>query len=229
MKRTVIGDVLWVSTISIITALLALPITHQIFIQWTSSHPYWMGFFKFALLATMGEILALRIAHRGWKRSVGMVWKIIVWGILGVLITFMFSFYSAGVSIIMASAATLLNNSFLSMLVQAFLTSLLMNLTFGIVFMAGHRLSDTYIEMRFKQKKPSLKELVHAVDWEGFLAFVVFKSIPLFWIPAHTLTFLLPASYRVVTAAYLSIILGLILVYANRTNKARAVNENSAD
>jgi len=227
MKRTAIGDVLWVSTLSIITALLALPLTHQIFIRWTSSHPYWMGFFKFALLATMGELLALRIAHRGWKRPVGMIWKIIVWGILGALITFMFSFYSAGVSAIIAGGTTLPNNSFLSILITAFLTSVLMNLTFGIVFMAGHRMSDTYIEMRFNHKKPSLKELIQAVDWEGFMAFVVFKTIPLFWIPAHTLTFLLPESYRVVAAAYLSIILGVILVSANRMNKARAVNEDS--
>ena len=111
------------------------------------------------------------------------------------------------------------NYHFFSTLFTAFLTIAIMNLTFGIVFMAGHRMSDTYIEMRLSQKKPSLNELIQAIYWDEFITFVVFKTIPLFWIPVHTLTFLLPASYRVVAAAYLSIILGVTLVYSNKTKK----------
>jgi hypothetical protein len=101
-----------------------------------------------------------------------------------------------------------------------------MNLTFGIVFMAMHRMSDTYIEMRYNHKKPSQKELIQAIHWDSFITFVVFKTIPLFWIPAHTITFGLPAHYRVVVAAYLSIILGVILVYSNRAHKETNSNED---
>ena len=104
----------------------------------------------------------------------------------------------------------------LSILVSAFLTSVIMNLTFGIVFMALHRISDTYIEMRFNQAKPSFKELIESINWAAFITFVVGKTIPLFWIPAHTITFALPPYLRVVVAAYLSIILGVILVYAKQ-------------
>jgi hypothetical protein len=173
-----------------------------------------MGFIKFAVLATMGELLALRLANRAWIRPDGMIYKILVWGLIGVLITYMFSFYSKGVSAMMEDVKILPENSFLSTIYSAFLTSVIMNLTFGIVFMAMHRISDTYIEKRVNQMKPTLKELIQAIDWDAFITFVVFKTIPYFWIPAHTITFSLPTYYRVVAAAFLSIILGVILSYS---------------
>jgi hypothetical protein len=226
MKRTLIGDIIWLTILLIFTAFLVLPQTHQIFIQWTSTHPYLMGFIKFGLLATMGELLALRLANKTWKLPVGLIFKIAIWGLIGVLITFMFSFYSAGVSAMVAPLKISSGNQLLSKLFPAFLTSLIMNLTFGIVFMGMHRMSDTYIEMRYNHKKPSLKELIQSIQWDSFISFVVFKTIPLFWIPAHTITFALPSYYRVVAAAYLSIILGVILVYSNRAHKGTNSNED---
>jgi hypothetical protein len=41
--------------------------------------------------------------------------------------------------------------------------------------------------------------------------FVYKKTIPFFWIPAHTVTFLLPAEIRVLFAVVLSVVLGLLL------------------
>jgi hypothetical protein len=178
-----------------------------------------MGFIKFAVLATMGELLALRLAKGVWMHPVGMIAKIAVWGLIGVLIPFMFSFYSKGVSAMLEQVKVSQGTSLLSIVYPAFLTSIIMNLTFGIVFMAMHRMSDTYIEMRFTHKRPSLKELIQSIHWDDFINFVVFKTIPLFWIPAHTITFSLPSQYRVVVAAYLSIILGVILVYSNKKEK----------
>ncbi|MCX7905011.1 MAG: Mpv17/PMP22 family protein, partial [Caloramator sp.] len=49
-----------------------------------------------------------------------------------------------------------------------------------------------------------------------FISFVVLKTIPFFWIPAHTITFLLPSEYRVLMASFLSIALGAILSLAKR-------------
>ena len=216
LKRTLIGDVLWGVSLLLITALFVLPQTREGFIQLTGDYPYIMGFIKFAVLATMGELLALRLAKGAWIRPDGMIVKMGVWGLIGVMITIMFSFYSKGVSAMLSISP---GNSFLSTVYPAFLTSVIMNLTFGIVFMAMHRMSDTYIEMRFNRKKPSLQELIQSIHWDAFIAFVVFKTIPLFWIPAHTITFSLPSQYRVVVAAYLSIILGVILVYSNKNQK----------
>jgi len=216
LKRALIGDILWVISLLIITALLVFPQTHELFIQLTLHRPYLMGFIKFAILATMGELLALRLGNSAWIKPDGMIYKIAVWGLIGVLITFMFSFYSIGVTAMIGQGEMSPGNSLLSTIYTAFLTSVIMNLTFGIVFMAMHRMSDTYIEMRVNQKKPSLKELVQAIHWDAFITFVVFKTIPLFWIPAHTITFSLPSQYRVVAAAYLSIILGVILIYSKK-------------
>lgn len=211
MKRAINGDIIWLLLLMTITAFFVLPQTQQVFIRWTSNYPYVMGFIKFAILATMGELLALRLANRSWKQPVGMMYKIIVWGLIGVMITFMFSFYSAGVTRLISQE----NISFLPRILPAFLTSAIMNLTFGIVFMGMHRMTDTYIEMQVNHEKPSLKTLIETINWETFISIVVFKTIPLFWIPAHTITFLLPPHYRVLVAAYLSIILGVILVYSN--------------
>ena len=87
-----------------------------------------------------------------------------------------------------------------------------MNLCFGPVFMAFHKCTDKYLELRASGvSKPGLKGVIESIDWHGFVSFTLFKTIPLFWIPAHTLTFMLPAEYQVTAAAALSIALGLIL------------------
>ena len=216
VKRTLIGDVLWGLTLILITALFILPQTREAFIRLTENFSYLMGFMKFAILATMGELSALRLSKGIWTQPDGLIFKIVVWGFIGVLITFMFSFYSKGVTAMLHEMRNLPGNSFLSTVTPALLTSVIMNLTFGIVFMAMHRMSDTYIEMRFNHKKPTMNELVQTINWDAFIKFVVFKTIPWFWIPAHTITFTLPSQYRVVVAAYLSIILGIILVYSKK-------------
>ena len=87
-----------------------------------------------------------------------------------------------------------------------------MNLTFGPTFMAVHKCSDTYLALRAKNGKGvKLSEVIDAVDWKRFVSFTIFKTVPIFWIPAHTLTFLLPSEYQVTLAALLSVALGIIL------------------
>ena len=49
--------------------------------------------------------------------------------------------------------------------------------------------------------------------------FTILKTVPIFWIPAHTVTFLLPSEYQVITAAALSVALGVILSLGNRNKK----------
>ena len=131
-KRTFFGDILWLSSLLIVTAFLFLPQTHQVFIQLTDNHPYLMGFAKFAILATMGELLVLRLSNKVWKLPNGIIFKIIIWGFIGMLITFMFPFYSAGVSTMMEQLNISPGNQFFSTLLKAFLTSVIMNLTLGL-------------------------------------------------------------------------------------------------
>lgn len=46
--------------------------------------------------------------------------------------------------------------------------------------------------------------------------FVFKKTIPFFWYPAHTITFLLPGEMRVLFAAILGVVLGVLLAIAAR-------------
>ncbi len=214
VKYNLIGDIIWLAVLILVTLFFLLPITREIFIGLTKAHPYLMGFIKFAILATMGELLAARLTCGAWKKPLGMIYKMIVWGLFGVAITFMFTFFSTAVE---AMAGEGLRSTFISgwaAFLIAFFTSALMNLTFGPVFMALHRVTDTFIDFVVQKKKIGKGTVIKAIDWPGFITFVVGITIPFWWIPVHTLTFLLPPEYRVLVAAYLSIVLGVILVYA---------------
>ncbi|MDP3452015.1 MAG: hypothetical protein Q8R90_03580, partial [Bacteroidales bacterium] len=153
-------------------------------------------------------------------------------GVLGVLIVMMFSVYADGISGAInkgllwtgGNSGSALNG-FLAKLLKAFYISAIMNLTFAPVFMAAHRITDTWIDARYSGSEKgdaingiasgiSFSKAVSVIDWSGFIKFVVGKTIPLFWIPAHTITFLLPDTYKVIFAASLSIVLGLILSFA---------------
>ena len=193
--------------------ILIIPATREWFKGMSSAHPYIMGFIKFALLATVGEALALRIRKKEWALPVKTPARLVIWGLIGVAITFMMKFYTQGVIAMMEKK--LMPDppaGFWHDLLRAFFTAAMMNATFGPVFMAFHKCTDKALELRAAgEKKPGLKTIVNGVDWHGFISFTVLKTIPLFWIPAHTLTFMLPPEYQVIMAAALSIALGIIL------------------
>lgn len=84
-----LGDYAWLLALSILSAGLLVPSTRQVFISLTQEHPYVMGFLKFAILATMGELLVIRLLSGQWKKTAGMFPKAIVWGIVGMLVVLM--------------------------------------------------------------------------------------------------------------------------------------------
>jgi hypothetical protein len=88
-----------------------------------------------------------------------------------------------------------------------------------------HRVTDTFIDLGEGHINKILKvkghDVIRTIDWQNFFGFVVLKTIPLFWIPAHTITFLLPENYRILSAGFLSIALGLILTLSKlKKNKS---------
>lgn len=220
MKR---NDFVWSAALLAVIAFLIIPATHKIFVDATSTHPYIMGFIKFAILATMGELMALRIASGDWKKPTGLVYRAIIWGFLGMTFVIVFDLFANGVTGSMSKGVLLPSfsgSAGLAKFMFAFFTSAFMNLLFAPTFMAFHRITDTFIDLGegklSKILKVKLKEVTKRIDWDSFIGFVVIKTIPIFWIPAHTITFLLPKESRVLMAAFLSIALGAILAFAKK-------------
>jgi hypothetical protein len=215
-------DFLWLSALAAIVFILLYPATNAVFITATQNHPYLMGFVKVSILATMGELLALRIATGDYKKPFGLIYRFIVWGFLGMAFVIVFELFASGVA---GAARKGLLPAFeaqgqASRILTAFFISSFMNLIFAPTFMALHRVTDTYIDLGEGHMglilKVKLSDVVKKIDWYGFISFVVVKTIPFFWIPAHTVTFLLPGEYRVLIASFLSIALGGILAFAKR-------------
>ena len=208
------GTMLWTLLIVLFAAILIIPGSRALFILATNAHPYLMGFVKFAILATMGELRALRLSGGIWVMPEGIAWKAFIWGLIGMLVTLIFQIFSGGITAAMTLGYLPGGENKLAF---AFLVGSIMNLTFAPSFMAAHRYTDTYIEMYYEGKR-GIKaiDVISRIDWKGFYAFVVLKTIPFFWIPAHTVTFLLPPEYRVIAAAFLSIALGVILSFARK-------------
>lgn len=209
------GDFIWGAVFLAFVAILVMPVSRAAFIGFTSAHALLGGFLKFSVLASMGELLASRVGSGDWKFSSFFMMRAIIWGLLGAVITMIFTIYATGVTALLAKGILPGEGSTLAF---AFFTSFLMNTTFAPTFMYVHRITDTYLDMKHAGEKDlSLGNVVKTIDTAGFWTFVIKKTVPFFWVPAHTLTFLLPGEYRVLAAAGLSIALGLILTIAKRS------------
>jgi hypothetical protein len=222
-----LGDVIWGSALGCIAVVLRYPVTHQLFIDLTKTAPYAMGFVKVAVLATLGELLALRIVGGRWQRPPGLIYRSIIWGLLGMSFALVFEVFASGVAAAIGKGMLPVGQGAGAGFITAFWSSTVMNLAFAPTMMAFHRLTDTYLDLADgrldRLSKISLRKVISQIDWQGFVSFVALKTIPFFWIPAHTLTFLLPPEYRVLMAAFLSIALGAILAFAKRKPVLRRI------
>lgn len=191
-----------------------------------TGYPMLSSFVKFGILATSGEIIAHRIKMKAWPdKHFGIFPKAVAWGFLGIMILFAFNIFSKGVPQICGTLLPLSGDKNISLLLTAFYISLFMNCIFAPVMMLAHRIIDIKIEAgggRFSSlftAKPSVNELFQAVVWDRMWGFVLKKTIPFFWIPAHTITFLLPPAWRILFAAILSVFLGILLAYADNRSE----------
>jgi len=209
-------DIIWVVVIVLLTLIVVIQGSRVVFEQLTSDYPYLMGFIKTAILASMGELLVNRIKNGSYFSEKGIVLKFIVWGFLGMIFVLIFKVFASGVvSAQQSGLLPLIEASFVSSLLTALLISTIMNIFFAPTFMLLHRVTDGYIFLSegnlIKMRHVKLNDVIERINFKTFISFVVLKTIPLFWIPAHTITFMLPENYRVLMAAYLSIALGIIL------------------
>lgn len=214
------GDLLWTAVLAAFVSVLLVPVTREAFVAATRAYPYLMGFAKVGILATMGELLAVRIVRGDWARPVGLWLRALVWGLLGMSFVLTFEVFGAGAAVAASKGLLPSFGGFGGQLVSALLTSTIINLCFAPTMMALHRVTDTYIDLadgRFGALPGvRLADVVGRIDWYTFVSFVVVRTVPIFWIPAHTVTFMLPGEYRVLNSALLSIALGAILSFAKR-------------
>ena len=198
------------------------------YLSFNAEHGMVMSFLKFGILATMGELLGLRIS-RGvyYFKGFGVLPRAIVWGILGMGINMAFIVFSTGVPAfaeylgVKDTAAILSGALSWQKVALAFSISVVLNSIFAPVFMTLHKITDTHImnnggTLRGLFTPIKMGEIMQNLNWKVQWGFVFKKTIPLFWFPAHTITFLLPGEMRVLFAALLGVLLGVILSIAAR-------------
>jgi hypothetical protein len=194
-------------------------------------HGLLMAMLKFGILATIGEMIGMRIKTGAYyAKGFGAIPRAIVWAFLGVTIALAFSIFSKGVPVCinhytpLDAVKAMSGDLTLAKVFTAFCISAAMNLVYAPVMMTFHKITDTHIV----QNNGSLKcftsaipfsKILTSINWDVQWNFVFKKTIPFFWIPAHTITFLLPEQFRVLFAAVLGIVLGVILAIASVKNK----------
>lgn len=193
-----------------------------------ASHGMIMSFLKFGILATLGEMLGLRISAGVYNRKgFGVLPRAVVWGLLGMGINAAMIIFSKGVPQFMeymgmTNAVSVINGEFcLDKVWVAFAISVAMNTIFAPVFMTFHKITDTHIidcggSLRSIVTPIPMTRIITHLNWDAQWNFVFKKTIPFFWYPAHTITFLLPGEMRVLFAAILGVVLGVLLAIAAR-------------
>lgn len=196
--------------------------------SFNAAHGMVMSFFKFGILATLGEMLGLRISAGIYNRKgFGVLPRAVVWGVLGMGINMAMIIFSRGVPQFMeymgmAHASGIINGEFsISKLWIALAISVTMNTIFAPVFMTFHKITDTHIlncggSLRSLVTPIPMTRIITHLNWDAQWNFVFKKTIPFFWYPAHTITFLLPDEARVLFAAILGVVLGVLLAVAAR-------------
>ncbi len=232
----------WILIFCVVVVLTPFFIPATGFFDWfnttSKSFPiaFVLAFFKFAILATLGEMLALRIREGVYnKPGFGVLPRMMVWGFLGMCITMAMIIFKSGTPVFLSKLGIAdldtIKQVFdsptltLGKVGVAFAVSVLMNSIFAPVMMTFHKCTDIHIidnggTVSGLMRPMKMREIVSTkVNWDVQWNVVIKKTIPLFWFPAHTITFILPEQFQVLFAALLGVALGLILALAGGSKK----------
>ncbi len=222
----------------IFVPFFVFPTAYDAFKWATKEYYFVMSFLKFGVLATLGEMLGLRIKQGVYnQKGFGIIPRGIAWGFLGMLIGASFKIFGVGTPTVLqaigittpegtATYSELLGGSIMDTmsvyhLLAAFAISTFMNCIFAPVFMVIHKISDVHIAetggtLKGYFSRFSISDAITKLDWRTIWNFLFVKTIPLFWIPAHTITFLLAPELRVLVGAILGIFLGVFMSLATK-------------
>lgn len=173
----------------------------QTFGDYQKTYPIITAMIQFAVLGTVGEMIGSKL--RGTKFAYSpknILSKMIIWAVLAVAIKYAFVGFGG-------FTEALLHKHFLpaaasSGVFKAFFISFFTNIMFGPLLILGHRYMDNIA--------------AGIINWKGIKTALL--TLIWFWIPAHTVTFILPPHWRISLAAVWSVVLGIIMGYANRKN-----------
>ena len=169
------------------------------YIELVTAQPIITAIIQFAVLGTLGDAFSHWIVERRIFSPYDLktlILKIIEWSVLAVMIKYAFIGFHGFVE-------SLIDNNYLPHLEgisKSFAISTSMNLQFGPLLVITHRLLDNFIAG--KQNWKNLDKGFYSLLW--------------FWIPAHTVTFILPKEFQIGLAALWSLALGIILGFYNR-------------
>ncbi|MBN2281697.1 MAG: hypothetical protein JXQ65_14035 [Candidatus Marinimicrobia bacterium] len=163
------------------------------------NYPLLTAVVQFAILGTLGEFISFWIVRKKFYNPFSwpeIFWKMTEWGFLAVLIKYAFIGYQGFIDSLVA-------HHFLpemSVFFRSLALSVAMNLQFGMLLVIFHRILDNV----FKRDKnwQNIDKGLYSLIW--------------FWVPAHTITFILPKDFQIGLAALWSVALGAILGYFNR-------------
>jgi hypothetical protein len=169
------------------------------YVDIVTAHPILTAMVQFAILGTFGDVISKWIIQKKIFAPFGFgttLLKMLEWAFLAVCIKYAFVGFNGFIDTLVEHA--LLPD--MGVVGKAFAISVSMNLQFGPFLVIAHRLLDNAIAG--KKNWDNLDKGMLSLLW--------------FWIPAHTITFILPRPFQIGLAALWSVVLGLILGWYNR-------------
>ncbi len=203
------------------------PPVFDFYYQFNIDHGLVMSFIKFAILATLGEVIGLRIRTGNYnQKGFGILPRAFVWGFLGLSLKAAFDIFASGTPIFlenmgMNNASHIIKGDLsAAKVLVSFSISTALNLFYAPVLMTAHKISDSHIintggNLKGFFTPMDILSILKNIDWDTHWNFILKRTIPLFWIPAQTITFLLPPEFRILFAAFLGIVLGVLLAVAS--------------
>lgn len=171
-------------------------------VDFVTEFPILSGMVQFAILGTVGELVGNGIRKGKFsffsvKMTLG---KMAVWALLAIMVKYAFVGFSGFVNALVAY--NMLPNLFLPFFISAF-----MNIMFGPILIFSHRALDNLLEKKS--------------NWKGIKGALL--TLLWFWIPAHTVTFMLDQLWRITLAALWSVMLGIIMGFFNRQKQEHGI------
>lgn len=180
------------------------------YIRWVTENPLLSAAVQFALLGTLGEIISFSLQQKRLAllcSGMQLIGKMAAWAVLGIIIKYGFTGMKGFTQALLDHR--LLPQSLSNGLGGAFAVSVFTNILFGPQMMAFHRLEDNLI-----------------LGQKGFAGITrAWATLIWFWIPAHTITFSLPANYQIGLAAVWSLVLGVIMGYSKASSRKKVIVE----